>query len=175
MLRLAFIPAGSIVLSMNLEITLWMCADRADFRRFRPHNDMTAVAALPYLDFALGKDFLGFYIFQQSTVTLLMMFLDLSNHTELRCQLLEAFFLCRLSKPCVHIRPLVVFTIRSIFQVGGCIINAFKFLEPQLGMLFLVVCRFQEQRRDLLESVFFRTGSEIRVLVTGLTLAGKSC
>ena len=55
-----------------------MVAGRADLRCFLTNHDMPAVAALPYLDLALGKDFRHFHIVQQGTVALLMvLFLSL--------------------------------------------------------------------------------------------------
>ncbi len=50
-----------------------MVAGRADLRCFLTNHDMPAVAALPHLDLALGKDFRHFHIVQQGTVALLMM------------------------------------------------------------------------------------------------------
>ena len=66
---------------MNLEISLRMRAYRTNFRCFLAYYDMTAVAAFPYLHFALLKYFLRFHIMKQSTVALFMMFFDLRYHT----------------------------------------------------------------------------------------------
>ena len=49
-----------------------MVAGRADLRRLLTDHDMTAVAALPYLDLTLGKDLRHLNIVQQGTVALLM-------------------------------------------------------------------------------------------------------
>ena len=47
-----------------------MVAGRADLRRLLAHDDVTAVAALPHLDFALGKDLRHLHIVQQGTVSI---------------------------------------------------------------------------------------------------------
>ena len=45
-----------------------MVAGRADLRRFLTDHNVTAVAALPYLDLTLGKDLRHLNIVQQGTV-----------------------------------------------------------------------------------------------------------
>lgn len=94
---------ASIILGVNLEEALRMSAGRADLRRFRADDDVTAVAALPDLDFALLEDLSRLDILQEGAIALLMMFLDLCDEAELRCQCLEALFLGRLSKALVHV------------------------------------------------------------------------
>ena len=47
---------------MYLKITLWMIAGRAYIRCCGTDYDMSAVAALPYFDLALGKYGGGFYV-----------------------------------------------------------------------------------------------------------------
>ena len=89
---------GLIVLFVYFEEALRMVAGRANLRRRRADYDVTAVAALPYLDFALLKDLSGLYIAQQGTVTLFVVLLDGCNQTELACQIVEAFFLGGLCK-----------------------------------------------------------------------------
>ena len=62
----------------------------AQFRRLGTNDNVTAVTALPNLDFTLLKDLSGFYILQQCTVTLLVVLLNSGNQTELCSQLVEA-------------------------------------------------------------------------------------
>ena len=45
-----------IIFRVDFKIALGMIAGRADFRRFLADHNVTAVAALPYLDLTLGKD-----------------------------------------------------------------------------------------------------------------------
>ena len=60
-----------IIFRVDLKIALGMIAGRADFRRFLTDHNVTAVAALPYLDLTLGKDLRHLHIVQQGTVCLL--------------------------------------------------------------------------------------------------------
>ena len=92
----------SIVLAVNFKICLGMRAYRADFKSLGCHYDMTTVAAFPYLDFALCKNFLSLYIAKQCAVSFLVVLFNGGNSTKLRCEFNEAF---------VHISPLVVFTV----------------------------------------------------------------
>ena len=49
---------------MNFKVALGMIAGRANLRGLLAHDDVTAVAALPHLDLALGKDLRHLYIAQ---------------------------------------------------------------------------------------------------------------
>ena len=68
-----------------------------------------------------------------------MVLLDLPDHAELGRQLREALGLSGLGKALVHIGPLVVLAIGSGTQVLGSGTDPLQFLEPHLGVLFLVV------------------------------------
>ena len=70
-----------------------MIAGGADFRGFLPHDDVTAVAALPHLDLALGKDLRHFHIVQQGTVALLMVLFNSGYQAETLGQLMETFLI----------------------------------------------------------------------------------
>ena len=163
-----------IILGVQFEIGLGMSADGANLRRLGSHHDMTAVAALPYLHFAAGKDLLGLHVAQQRPVALLMMLLNGSHAPEFGSQLREAFFLRSLGKAVVHVCPLVVFPIGGSRQILGRITNAPQFLEPQLRMLLLVVCRFGKESGNLFKTFLFCLGSKIGIFVPGLRFAGKS-
>lgn len=93
---------GLIVLFVYFEEALRMVTGRADLRSRRTDYDVTAVAALPYLDFALLEYLSGLYIAQQGTVTLFVMFLNGCNQTELASQIVEAFLLGGLCEAVVH-------------------------------------------------------------------------
>ncbi len=88
-----------IIFFLNLEIALRMIAGRADFGRFCPDDDMSAVAALPYFDLTLFKYRRGLYIFQQCTVSLLVVFLDCAHKPEFGREVREALLLCRFRFP----------------------------------------------------------------------------
>ena len=59
----------------------------AQFRCLGTNDNVTAVTALPNLDFTLLKDLSGFDLLQQCTLTLLVVLLNSGNQTELCSQL----------------------------------------------------------------------------------------
>ena len=61
---MSFLVRFLIVFSVNFEISLRVITYRAYFRSCCTNDDMSAVAAFPYLDFALLEDFLCFYILE---------------------------------------------------------------------------------------------------------------
>lgn len=79
-----------IVLGPDLEVGLGMLADGADIRGCRADNNMSAVAALPDGDAALGKDLQGFHVVQELAAALLMHLLNGGHAPELLGQLMEA-------------------------------------------------------------------------------------
>ncbi len=127
---------------------------------------MTAVTAFPNLDFALGEYFLSLHIVKKGAVTLLVLFLDSCDHTELMCKNSESLFLGCLCKALVHICPLVVLTSCCCCKVGSSVVDSFEFLEPKFGMLLLVVGCLEEKGGNLLEALFLGLGCKISVLVT---------
>ena len=127
-----------------------MVAGRADLRRFLTDHNVTAVAALPYLDLTLGKDLRHLHIVQQGTVALLVVLFNGSDQTEALRQLMKAFFIGGFGKAVVHIRPLVVLTLSGGEKVFCGVANAVQFFKPQLGVFLLIISGFEEQCRDLL-------------------------
>ena len=79
-----------------------MVAGRADLRRLLTDHDMTAVAALPHLDLALGKDLRRLHIVQQGTVALLMVLFNGGYQAETLGQLMKAFLIGSFGKAIVH-------------------------------------------------------------------------
>ena len=150
-----------------------MVAHRADIRSLGPDDNVTAVAAFPDFDTALLEDRLLFDVLQKLAIALLMGFLDRANTAEFLCQLGEALFLGFFGHALVHVGPLEIFTLCRVQKVLFRGTQLIQFLEPELGMLFLVVCRLQEQGCDLLIARLLCDGSKIRILVSGLALAGK--
>ena len=59
-----------------------MVAGRADLRRFLTDHNVTAVAALPHLDLALGEDLRHLHIVQQGTVALLVVLFNGGDQAE---------------------------------------------------------------------------------------------
>ena len=71
-----------IILRVNFKVALGMVAGGADLRGLLAHDDVTAVAALPYLDLTLGKDLRHLHIVQQGTVALLMVLFNGGDQAE---------------------------------------------------------------------------------------------
>ena len=91
-----------------------MRACRADLRRFRAHNNVSAIAAFPDLDLALGKNLGGFHVVKQRTVALLMVFFDRGDKAEFVRELMEAFLIGGLGKTVLHVRPLVILALGGV-------------------------------------------------------------
>ena len=95
------------------------------------------------------------------------------DEAEALCQLREALFLGSLGKVLIHIRPFVVLALGGGLQILGGVADALQLLEPELGVLLLVLRRFEEQGRDLLVALLPGLGGEESVFVAGLGFAGK--
>ena len=125
-----------IAITLICIVPIWyMVAGRADLRRFLTDHDMTAVAALPHLDLALGKDLRHLHIVQQGAVALLMVLFNGGYQAETLGQLMKAFLIGSFGKAIVHIRPLVVLTLSGGEKVFCGVANAVQFFEPQLSLL----------------------------------------
>ena len=151
-----------------------MVAGGADLGGGGADHDVTAVAALPDLDLGLLEDLGSLDILQQGTVALLVVLLDGGDQTELACQLIEALLFGGLGEAGIHVGPLVVLALGGGEQVLGGIADAAQLLEPQLGVLLLVVGGLQEQGRDLLVALLLCLGSKVGILVAGLGLTSES-
>ena len=137
-----------VVFCVDFEIGLRMGAGGAQLGGLDTHDDVTAVAAFPNSDLALGKDLSGLHVLKQCAVALLVVLLDGGDHAELGGQGREALLVSGLGKAVVHIGPFVVLALGSGQQVLSGVANAFQFLEPQLGMLLLIISGLQEQGSD---------------------------
>ena len=101
-----------IILRVNFKVALGMVAGRADLGRLLTDHDMTAVAALPHLDFAPSKDLCHLQIVQQGAVALLVVLFNGGDQTEALRQFMKAFFIGGFGKAVVHICPLVVLALQ---------------------------------------------------------------
>ena len=79
-----------------------MAADRTYLRCLCSDHDMPAVAALPHLDLALGKDLRHLHIVQQGTVALLVVLFNGGDQAETLRQLMETFLIGSFGKAIVH-------------------------------------------------------------------------
>ena len=122
-----------IILRVNFKVALGMAAGGANLGCLLTHNDVTAVAALPHLDLALGKDLRHLHIVQQGTVALLTVLFNGSDQAEALGQLVEALLVGGFGEAVVHIRPLVVLTLCGREKIFGGVADAVQFFEPQLS------------------------------------------
>ena len=97
-----------------------------------------------------------------------------ADRTELRGEFGEAFLFGGLGEAFVHVRPFEVFAFGGGLEVGGRVADAFKVLEPDLGVLTFVHGRFHEELGDLLIAFLAGNAGKVVVLVAGLGFAGKS-
>ena len=159
---------SSVVLLANLEICLRMLADGADLWRLGADHDVTAVAAFPDHHAALLEHGLSLHILKQRAVALLVRLLDGRNAAELRRQRGKALLLSLARHALVHVRPLGILALGGVEQVLRRVAQLAQCLEPQLGVLFLVLRRLQEQRSDLLVAGLLGDRCKVGVLVAGL-------
>ena len=92
--------AALIILSVNLEVCLWMEADGTDVGGFSADDDVAAVAAFPNADTSLAEHLGGLDVAQQGTVALLVVLLDGRYATELLGQFMEALLVGPPSAAC---------------------------------------------------------------------------
>lgn len=130
------IKSELVVFCVNFKIALGMVAGGANLRGLLAHDDVTAVAALPHLDLALGEDLRHLHIVQQGTVALLVMLFNGGDQAETLGQLMETFLIGSFGKAIVHIRPLVVLTLSGGEKVFCGVANAVQFFEPQLRSVY---------------------------------------
>ena len=150
-----------------------MHACGANFGSLYADNDVPAVAALPYSDFAFCKNFVVFDVFKKRTITFLVMFFDSRDKAESCRKRLEALFFGVTRELLVHIRPFVVFALGCGAQIFGGVAYSVKLLKPEFCVFLFVFCGFQKQSGDLLVALFFCNLSKVRVLVASLRFAGK--
>ena len=144
-----------VILLVDFKEGLRMVADGAGLRSLGADNDVAAVTAFPNLDFRFLKYLGGFNVLEQSTVTLLMTFLNCCHTTETCCKFRESLLLGSYGKALIHISPLIILTIGSSGKVLSSITYTLKFLEPEFGVLFLIVCCLLKYGSYLLKAVLF--------------------
>ena len=144
------------IILVEFEISLWMCANRANLRSLGAHNDVSAIAAFPNLHFASFENFSSLHIVEECTVALFVAFFDGRYAAELLCEFRKTFLLRSLCKSCVHIRPLIVLPFGCGSEIFRCITNTVQLLKPEFSVLLLVVGSLEEEGSNLLKSLFFR-------------------
>ena len=96
-----------------------MSTDGADLRSLGTDDEVTAVAALPYLNTGFLKYLLGLHIFQKGTVAFLMALLNGGNAAETGSQRGEAFFFGFAGHALIHVGPFGVLALGGMQQVFG--------------------------------------------------------
>src|SRR6266568_1875680 len=96
-------PCRSVVIFNQLEICLRMFTDRANFQRFLPFVDMTAVAAFPCGGVVLRKEPAGFDLLQQLEVAFLVRLLYLADPLENKGDVVETLIPGILGHAWIHI------------------------------------------------------------------------
>ena len=154
-----------------------MLADGAELGGVFADDDVPAVAAFPDGDVVADEDDAGFDFLEELLVTGFVMLFDLADHAEFGGDFLEAFFFGDRGEGRIHIGVFVVLAFGGRLEVldGGGDIAIMEILEPELGVLFLVLGGFEEDGGDLLVAFFLGLGSEIGVFVAGLRLPGECC
>ena len=136
---------------------------------------MAAVAALPHTHAVAGEHQAALDVLAELQVPGLVLLLNLGNRFELRGDVVKTLFAGDLRKTCVHVGPLVVLAGGGVLEVGHGVGDgpAVQMLVPQLGMLFLIFSRLEENRRDLLKTVLLGAGSIVGILVSRHRFTGK--
>src|SRR5699024_6734889 len=166
----------SIVLDLQLKVSLGMCADRSLERRRLADIGVAAVGALPDLLLLAGKDLAVGQVLGQGEVALLVLLLDAGHHGEQGGDLVEALLLGLLGHAGVHLGPLLVLAAGSHLQAGGGVgdLAAVQQLEPDLGVLLLVGRGLLKDLGHLDIAFLLGLAGKVGVLVAGLALTGKS-
>ena len=109
----AFDSRALIVFCLHLKISLWVMANRTDFRCFFPDDHMAAVGTFPDHITALGKDAFPVNIGNQFPLAVFMHLFNCRNALKHGTDLGKALFLCLTRKFRIHAGPLIVFPYRS--------------------------------------------------------------
>ena len=150
-----------------------MEAYRADLGGLLADDQVAAVPALPHGLASLLKDGFHLHIVEQLAIALLMGLFNGGNRTEPGGQLHKALFLRFLGEGSIHIRPLVVFTLRRMKQVGGGIAQLAQGFEPKFSVFFFVVGGLFKDLRDLLIALLAGYAGKVGVLVARLGFTRK--
>ena len=134
-----------------------MHACGANFGSLYSDNDVSAVAALPYSDFAFCKNFVVFDVFKKRAIAFLVMFFDSRDKAESCRKRLEALFFGVTRELLVHIRPFVVFALGGGKQIFCGVAYSVEFLKPEFCVFLFVFGGFQKQSGNLLVALFFAT------------------
>ena len=116
-----------------------MRTNGTNLRRFRTNNNVSAVPALPNLNFALLKYLLHLYIIQKRAIPLLVVLLNSAHCPELSRKLRESFRFRSLGEILIHLCPFVILAFSRRKQIVRRSPNTVQLLEPNLRVLLLII------------------------------------
>ena len=145
-----------IVLCLKLEEAARVQAHRTYLGSFFAYYDMSAVAAYPHHVTVAGEYQSLLNVFEQATVTFLVMFFYLGYGTEAEGYFGKSLGLGLFGHARIHVGPFVVLSFGSFAEVVHGVGN-FASVEqfvPELGVLLFVVGCFFKYGGDLFVAVF---------------------
>lgn len=134
-------------------------------------RDVSAITAFPDSHSALLENLLCLHVSEQSAVSLFVPLLYRSNSAELLCQILESFLVGFFRHTRIHIGPFIALAFRGMEKVFRGISYLSESPEPKFCVFFLVVCRLQEESRDLFKTRLTSYFREIGILIARLRFA----
>ena len=157
-----------VILSLNLEVALWVVANWANLWSLLAYYDVTAVRALPDAIAITRENYLVLNVLQELAITLLVVLLNLSYHLELSGNLVEALLTSLFSHAFVHLCPLAMLTLGSSQKVLFCTLDgtALQVLEPQLSVLLLVGSSLLEDVSYLNITILLSLACEVCIFIT---------
>ena len=149
--------SASIVLGLELEVSLRMVAHGAHLGSLFAHHDVAAVAALPDALVVAREHHFVLDVFEQLAVAFLVMALYLGYALKLNGNLFKALFAGLTGHAGIHVGPLEVFATSGGRKVlrRGFDATALEQFEPHFGVLLLVVGSLFKDGSNLLITILF--------------------
>ena len=164
-----------VVVSADLEVSLWVLAHWAHSRSFFANNDVSAVRTFPHhVSIAREYEF-ALNVSEQFAIAFFVFFFDFAHHVKQSSNLSETFSASFFSKTSIHVGPLIVFAccrVKKIYCSFGNIVAMKKFKPDFSVFLFVVSCFFKDVC-DLNKTFFASFRSIISVLVASHRFASK--
>ena len=151
-------------------MSLRVSAYRANLWSFPALYSMTAVVAVPY-HFRISFEYDTLLdVGKKLPVSILELLLDGSNALKEESDVVEALFSGFLCHSGIHVNPFVVLACSRIGQIchGILDVSVVEQLEPDLGMLFLIVGGFFKKVGDLYIAFLLCLAGIVSLLVSSL-------
>ena len=152
-----------------------MLAHRAHFGGLGADDDVAAVGAFPDHVAVAAKDDTILHVGKQLAIALLMGLFDLAHGLKEESDIVEALLAGVSGHLGVHVGPLVVLAVGGVQKVGagGGDVAVMQELEPDFGVLLLVVGGLLEEVADLHIALLAGLGGVVLVLGVRLAFAGE--